>query len=494
MPLNAFSDAIRLDPTNATANRGVGFSALKLRNPGEAVKPLETAARVQPVDRNLAMALASSLVSTHNPMRAAKIMQVYLAAHPSPVDEPAVNALGIALAHADASAAKGPVFAAAFKLYTQLDGDLDATQPGKKRWGIDWLPAAEADSKQQARQTAQKAVDDADTELQTATAAVNKAKIALTLSSKSQTTLQRRDKGVRAAEQNLESAQDQQRHAQMALDGANGDLAAAPSPDFPEEISLDGVEFSTNPTATVASVEPVAAATTAPPTTETQTSATDSSLPAHPAAPVKWHPGMPVTVDMNAAPPAATDAPPAAPADQHITRYGVAFAIAPDVLVTANSVIDGATDIEVETPQGHTIQAEVLRAHAGDGLALLKLKDANFPCLAIANGMASGQLTCVSFPDVDLFNPLAKVMPVMGSNPSDKWTVRFDTSPRLPGAPLMKDGVVVGVELTERDSDPAATPADTLKQLINLIEDDAKPGMQVTKDPRQAVMQITADR
>ena len=138
----------------------------------------------------------------------------------------------------------------------------------------------------------------------------------------------------------------------------------------------------------------------------------------------------------------------------------------------------------------------MLRAHHSAGLALLKVDGAKFPCLRLANPVesaASGSITCLGFPEVELFNPAPKSMTVAAKSQDDGWTVRFDKSPRLPGGPLIQANAVVGVELADRDSDPAQIPAATLKSLLSLVQNSAQAEPPAT-DPSQAVVQVMAER
>ena len=67
----------------------------------------------------------------------------------------------------------------------------------------------------------------------------------------------------------------------------------------------------------------------------------------------------------------------------HGTRYAAAFAVAPDLLVTASSAVADATDIEIPTSAGQPIKAEVVRADAPSGLTLLRVSGRAF--LAVAD-------------------------------------------------------------------------------------------------------------
>ena len=71
--------------------------------------------------------------------------------------------------------------------------------------------------------------------------------------------------------------------------------------------------------------------------------------------------------------------------------------------------------------------------------------------------------------------------------------MHFESSPRLPGGPLIEANEVVGVELGDRDSDLAQVPAATLKSLLSLARDSAQVA-QPAKDPAKAVVQVMAER
>jgi tetratricopeptide (TPR) repeat protein len=462
---DAFTDALALDPKNAVAGRGLGFSYLKLNKPAKAVKPLELdALNQQPMDRALTLGLSSALVVSHNPARAAKILKTYLDAHPTPSDEPMLNALGVALSQVDRSATHSTLFTDSVKLYTKLNADL------------------EVNKKQKARDNAQKKVDTAWNKLQTAINSVATAQSNLSSVSNSSARRNVRDAQVNQAQSELNIANNDQEKAQNAYDDASKVLADLPAPDFPTVIAIDDVDLSLNPNAVVASVIPSTPSTpTDPPVSPSRP--LHHKRAAQPADTVANNDPSPVT-------PTAADQTP-----RHVTRYAVAFAIAPDVLVTAASAVEDATDIHVIAGDGKSFKAQVLRAHHADGIALLKVDGGTFPCLALADSAdgGAGSMTCLGFPEVDLFNPMAKSMTVAGGGQTDSWTVRFDLSPRLPGGPLISGNAVVGVELGDRDSDLAEVPAATLKALQSLAQDIAHADPKAT-DPKQAVMQVSAER
>ncbi len=489
---DAFTDLLSVDMGNALAGRGLGYAYLKMDKPVKAVKPLELAAINPPVDRNLTIALAASLVASHNPMRAAKFVKSYLEAHPTPLDEPMINTLGISLSQADRPATKSTLFIDGVKLYNKLNSELEAGQPGKKRWGIEWQDADEVTRKMKERTALQKKVDDAWNGLQPAQAALQSAQNDYANAANANSNRQR--ESLRQAAQNrINTAQSSVDKYQKAYDEANTALSAIPGPVWPAAVALEDVDLSMSPGGALASASSTGTVTAGASPTKTEPTVPPVAQEAAPPAANAEKPRKPTPAQSTAqpTPPPAAKPAPAEPA--HVTRYAVAFAISPDTLVTAASTVEGASDIEITNSDGKTFHAEVLRTLHGEGLALLKADGASLPSLMLAGAPTGGSLTCMGFPEVELFNPVAKQMTATSTDQTDTWTVSMGTPPRLPGGPLMKGGAVVGVELGDRDSDLGQVPAATLKSLLSLVADAAHPSPQAS-DPRQAVLMVMAIR
>ena len=105
--------------------------------------------------------------------RALKNLQAFCVAHPN--DEPAVNLWGAALdklaekAHTSMVNQSESAYVKAVKL-------LEATRPGMRRWGTDWLSADEVASKEKERTRQQANVDSAQRDVNEATRKLNEAK------------------------------------------------------------------------------------------------------------------------------------------------------------------------------------------------------------------------------------------------------------------------------------------------------------------------------
>jgi hypothetical protein len=185
--------------------------------------------------------------------------------------------------------------------------------------------------------------------------------------------------------------------------------------------------------------------------------------------------------------------PPAVKADADpVTQTAVAFAIAPDLLVTSAAAVKGAAKISIETQDGTRMNAKVVPGKVADGLALVKIEDAHLPSLPLADELTADAVTCMGFPTASMFNSAAQSLPVTTAAVSEPWTVGFETPPRIAGGPLLQNGKVVGVELCTKDSELATIPAATLKGLKSLVGDSAKVEITVP-DPAKAVYLLTAE-
>ena len=395
------------------------------------------------------LAVAAERVSAKSPMQAAKHILVYFDAHPTPPDEQMANALGIALAQAEDAGIKSALYADAVKAYKKLNTKLEATRPGEKRWGIDWLPAADVDKKQTTVNEAQSTARDSSAQirrLDSQIADTQRQKDAVIYTEGNNNQTQKKD----AFQKQIDQLNVERSKAQKELDGAQKTLAEL-KPKWPEEIPTDQLTLAATVAAPVTPVTPPADAPTAP----------DANAPKV--------------------------------QNYHGTRYAAAFAIAPDLLVTASNAVTDATDIQVQSGAGQPLKAEIVRADAASGLTLLRVTGAHFTPLPVAASARPGIVKFAGFPDVNLFNPTPQESGGYLSVGDEHPTAKLEKLPRLPGGPLMQDGRVVAVEIGDRDSDRDAIPVVALESLRPLLATDASATAAVT-DLKNAVFQIAATR
>jgi TolA-binding protein len=380
-------------------------------------------------------------------MQAVKFITTYFDAHPAPPDEQLLDAMGIALSQADAAGVvKSSLFTDAGKTYKKLNTKLEVTRTGEKRWGPDWLPAADVDTKQSTVNTSQSTVTRNTAQIQKLDgqiAATQKQKDAVLYTEGNNNQTQKKD----AFQKQIDELSGQRSTAQKELAEAQKTLADL-KPKWPEAVAVSELTLAT-----------------------TASGDATSTSPATPATP---------------------DAKPVVQ-PYHGTRYAAAFAVAPDLLVTASSAVADATDIEIPTSAGQPIKAEVVRADAPSGLTLLRVSGAHFSPLPIAAAAKMGACKCEAFPEVNLFGPMSQELTGSLSVNGEHSTVSLDKLPRLPGGPLLQDGKVVGIEIGDRESDRENIPAVSLELLQPLLASDAT-GKAVVTDMKNSVFQIAASR
>jgi hypothetical protein len=103
-----------------------------------------------------------------NSMRAVKNLMDYFGERTESPGEKPVNLLAIALNNAVQSnprVAQAPLFKAASARFEQLNAQLEATRPGYKRWGVEWVSPEDYRVRKLARDEAQTAYEKAAAEL-----------------------------------------------------------------------------------------------------------------------------------------------------------------------------------------------------------------------------------------------------------------------------------------------------------------------------------------
>jgi hypothetical protein len=495
---DAFADAMLLDTRNAAAAQGLGYAYLQLSPPNytKARDALETAyAGLQPPPRSLACDLALALAQTHNQMRAAKVLKEYLITHPAPLDEPALNAMAAALFQADDQVRRNSFYAQVAQFYDDYNAKLEATRPGEKRWGTSWLPSVQADRKLKTYLDKRAKIEGLTRQMANDQEAYNSAAEDAVTEARSS----HPGAGARVAALN-----NQMKAAQTDFTKAQAELAKAQ-----EGFELPPID------ATLAVVEPEAAtalASAAPVSAEptpaggTDLSAVKPAFP-DPALPGKLFGSDPVTPPAPPAPgqpapagaPAVIAARPAEPAPKRrlcIESNAVAFPVGPDLVVTTADAVSNASNITVQIPAGDTMNAKVVSKDDASGLALLRVPGKRLVYLPLADAFTAGPITCISFPEVNLFDPAAAAIAgniaALQGTPG-KFTVSLSRSPRLGGGPLLVNGKVVGVQLANRDSDQHAITIATLDDLKRLLATTGQPGTPTPGfDPKAITMQLTA--
>lgn len=143
--LEAFQQALKLDPKNAVAARGVAYALIRLGRARQAVVDLDIVSRSKPAatDAGFAVAQAAAQTAADAPIKAIPALVTCLdAGATAPVDESVLNALGTALNKVKGPAGQGEVYRKAVEAYKRYEKRLTDAQPGKLRWGVTWGDAA----------------------------------------------------------------------------------------------------------------------------------------------------------------------------------------------------------------------------------------------------------------------------------------------------------------------------------------------------------------
>jgi tetratricopeptide (TPR) repeat protein len=479
----AFQDVVALDPKNAKAQHGLALCMMAQKEVAKAAAVFDKGftATTTP-DRAMVLNAAACNMATRSHMRAAKVIKDYLTAHPKEADEQMVNALGTALQSATPQERKNPFFGQCASFYLIANQRLEAARPGYKRFGSAWLPAKEADAKAAAMSTQQKKLDSLADALATAQErfdAANKEnerqKFLIT-------------KGEPPTSYYVRRAQYDYDNTKAALEAAQEKydtfVASLERPKFPDAIELVAMDSTTAPPVATE----VAVANTDVPEMKTIKTRRPRSTSTDTPPPTGAKDTGPETV-------VALEPPRRARGKVRITQYAAAFPISPELVVTSAAVVDDtATTMQLQATDGQNITAEFVRKDEATGLALLKVVGKKMHPLGIADAFNGGPVTCASFPSVDLFSPAAQSITGSATAPKDGWTVSLNTHPRLPGAPLMAGGKVVGVCVAARDAERNKLPAVTLDQFKKFLGSDLPTEPAGAGIPTASLLQLVTTR
>lgn len=473
--LDAYLAVTRADSRNVAAQMGAGIAYNALAQPVSAVKAFERAYLLDPRNRAVAHNTALILFRTDVQPRALKVMKDYLAAAREP-DEVMFESLRYMLEHASDETKKTRLYTEVETFASQYARSFDRKRPGFVKWGVGWITA---------KQAADNAVLNKRFEAEAEVIADRIALLDRDIKNLNRRTpeiesMVRRGFDPRSVlDQHLETIRNlsEQRadaaRERLAVLDRRARPAAAAEPTW--------IAFGT-PTPELPSIE-MLAAQTAPPPPPTTVPAEEEPVGPGNEPPVANNPPVP-----------PVNAPPVRPGDlaKRVTRYGVAFAISQDTLVTSSDLVSGALDITVQSQQGTTDEGKVVKDDPKTGLCLVRITKLKAAALRMAGGFHGGAVQCIGIPSVDLFHPSTSTINGTCREPEAPWTVALQKSPRLPGAPLLSNGSVVGVTLANRDTEPDAVPAVTLKQLTEFVGNDFGTAGAFTNEPKAAVFQIVA--
>jgi tetratricopeptide (TPR) repeat protein len=492
---DAFSDAAAIETRNVEALHGEGLAYMYLNDFAHALAPMERALAANPqATRALVLNMAVCQIGNKNPMRAATLVMDFLTAHPAPLDEPMLNAMGTALSLADDQAKKGRKFAECEAFYKSYNQKLEAAKPGYKRWGVAWMKDTVVNERNANNAASEKTLngvgkdlDSLDAKIAHQSREVESTKDLFRRGFRSQLEL---NEAIAV----LKTLTDEQ---EEKLKTREETISKMERPMFPRTMALVGMDDLKAPgVGAGAVVEEVAVAT--PPPSPTPT----------PPKPVGPRPAVRPRTDTGAK---HTDPePPAAPMIQvaaakapavhqkvRISSYAAAFPVSDTLVLTAAAALHDASEIQLQATDGSPIEAKLVRADETSGLALLRVEKRKLIGLPIAQAFAGGSVQCAAFPTVNIFNPAAE--PIAGTaKPAaangGEWKVALTRHPRLGGSPLLAANKVVGVELASRESEAAQIPAATLDQVKAFLGSDLPAAGSAGPEPCGVMLQLIATR
>jgi S1-C subfamily serine protease len=480
-----YQSVLQSDARNVAALVGAARVHHSLNQPAKAVPLLEKAILVAPKDRTVAHNLGAVLYKTDNQPRALKVVREYLQGNATTPDEPLLNELLYMINNASEATKKTKLYTDAQAFVDTYTKTLEVQRPGFRRWGAQWLESKDVDEKLNQNKPLLRDVEKLDARIQQDTDALTK------LEKQTPLLEQRVAKGWDYPEM-LEMHRDAVRRArderQRKIDDRDKVAARIARPD------------------PIAEPMPIAFGTPAPELPKLEVA---PPPPPKPVEPVQPQPGTrprrtprqpvqpvepPIEVPVEPVPNGPLAPPEKPPQQKKISVYGVGFAISQDTLIVPSAVVADATEIVLQSPNGTSDEGTVIRSDPATGLALVKLKKMKAAALPLAATFDGGAVQCVALMEIGLFRSDAAVIDGKAAAPGEKWTANLGRNPKLPGAPLLSGGKVVGVTLASPDADAGAIPAITLDKLTKFIGSDTGTKGQVAGDAKSAIFQVVVSK
>ncbi len=478
----AFSEAAKLERLDSRPHHGLALAQLAKGETGKAAAAIDQALTFSPKpDRALVLNAAACQLAARNRMRAIRLVREYLTANPKTIDEAMVNALGSALYTATPKERQNRLFIDAAAFYEVANKRLESARPGFKRYGAVWYSAAEADAKlAEFSQNLKKldalglAIDQAEGRVVAADKEIARQQYLMKhLDPLAPSMLEKAIADRTAGETAIKTAQK-----------AHDDFAASMGrPAFSEKIDtvamtavnppdLANAVDKTPPAAAETAVAPADPKTkpivvaVAPPAPLVGPAADSATKPAQPVATPAANPAA------NPSTPNATPAPPR----RRVIHQTVAVAVSHSLMIASTRGMEPDAILQLEFLDGQTYEATVVRRDDNLGLALIKVDGRRMACVNTASDFDGGDITCIWFPEADLFNLRPKAL--AGEAPAfpkegAAWAIKLSAPPRLTTAPLFAGGKLVGMCQSATESGPGPMSAISGASIKALVGKDA---------------------
>jgi hypothetical protein len=439
--------------------------------------PLDRACTSKGAPRQLLLTRASlDLTQGYLAMRTAVGLTSYLKEHPNELDSEILDVLFSALTEAEERVTNRTALNGMIKNYEDFNARLEATRPGKRRWGVEWVSEPEFKVNMRKRDAVLREIAKAQDQLANANADVAQAKELVKWA---------RGNGgnLGAANNKLAAAEDRRAAAQKAIADARAKLPPVPVLAKADLVKLIEPHDTKVVVAAKPAISPKPGAPVQVASAEPETKSIEFTLGGGGTSGTKGSTGAGDTGN-------ASD-PPARNRSRAFNRTATGFAIGPDLLLTAASAVKDARRVVVEFPNAVPVEAKVERSGA-EGLALLRLTGQRMAYVNPAAQFPGGPVQCPAYPEVSVFGVAVEVIKGRAlASHDDGWKVALGKHPRLPGAPILDStGDLVGIEMADRDDLLDKLPALSLKSVRDFLAADLP--TQPCANPKSApVVQVT---
>lgn len=192
-------------------------------------------------------------------------------------------------------------------------------------------------------------------------------------------------------------------------------------------------------------------------------------------------------------PPAITPSSVSSPVTR--TVRGAAFAIAPDMLLTAARLVTNAREIQLQDEQGKRTDATVVAVDPQSGVALIRARGATFKPMALADAAKAGPVGVAAFVKPSVFNPDLDVITGHLIGPADKLVLRCSVHPRSAGSPFFdENGRVLGLITAARDDSPEHLPVVTVEVIRQFAQGKFEAASTTAGEPADSVVEMTVTR
>lgn len=177
------------------------------------------------------------------------------------------------------------------------------------------------------------------------------------------------------------------------------------------------------------------------------------------------------------------------------TVRGAAFAVTPDLLLTAARLVVNAKEIQLQNLEGRPCDATVVAMDKTTGIALIKANGAAFKPMSFAEAPKPGAVGLAAFVKPSVFNPDLDIIAATLIGPADKPLLRCTVHPRSAGSPFFDDeGHVMGMLIAARDDAPDKLPVVTVEVLRKFAAGKFTPVTATAGEPEDSVLEMTVIR